>query len=73
MCAEGPAPWAATRAEWIVVDTEAYAFACTRCGGRVPFPVPVELFDWTERAQAFVADHAGCKDQAPAAVQAGML
>lgn len=60
--------WAADKAPWIVVETEAARFACRRCGVRVDFPTPVVLADWVGRSQAFVGDHKGCKgDDMPSA------
>lgn len=69
-----PEDWSAgPRAPWVVVDTEEYAFVCRRCGERESFPVPVELFDWTERSQLFLAVHLRCRAPKVEATQEAML
>jgi hypothetical protein len=57
-----PEPWTAgPKAPHIVVDTDGHAFVCLHCTTRDPFPVPVQLMDWTRAGFNFVEDHKGCK------------
>jgi hypothetical protein len=70
-----PEAWTAgDRFPWLVIDNEAYAFVCMRCGEEEPFDAPVrDLHIWTAAGIRFIEGHRKCKASRAKVEQEAML